>query len=255
MGYTSSFLPHNRCIFLQVIKSIEVGEEITVSYGNNYFKDGRLKCRCPHKEKHESSNEILQHRTPREPRLGDLSTQSLHASGNSSKILHSGESFDSNYGASQLSVGTPTDFGGATKRKFQNQRKRRVKRRLVDNSSRHIRIYIHQVESVRSSEVGTEDNSTHESTPVSADDTKTDPTCEVASLKESSSNCLDIFSDHDSEDVDGAEKDCYDHNEDSFQFPSQPLLCNSNVTVHNAALGLFAISVRYCFPSKSCMTF
>ena len=90
MGYTSSFLPHNRCLFLQAIKSIEVGEEITVSYGNNYFKDGRLKCRCPNKEKHESSNEILQPTTAREPRLGDLSTQSLHASGNSSEIRHSG---------------------------------------------------------------------------------------------------------------------------------------------------------------------
>ena len=73
---------------------------------------------------------------------------------------------------------------------------------------RHIRIYIHQVESVRSSEVGTEDNSTYESMTVSADDTKTDPSCEVASLSESSSNRLDIFSDHDSEDVDDAEKDC-----------------------------------------------
>ena len=141
MGYTSSFLPHNRCNFLQVIKSIEVGEEITVSYSNNYFKAGRLKCRCPHKERHESSNEILQPTTPREPRLGDLSTQSLHASGNSSEILHSGESFDSNYGASQSSVGTPTNFGSATKKKFQNQRKRRVKRRLLDSSSRHIRTY------------------------------------------------------------------------------------------------------------------
>ena len=100
MGYTSSFLRHNRCIFLQVIKSIEVAGEITVRYGNNYFKDGRLMCRCPHKEKHESSNEMLQPTTPREPRLGDLSTQSLHASGNSSEIPHSGESFDSNYGAS-----------------------------------------------------------------------------------------------------------------------------------------------------------
>ena len=183
--------------FRQVIKSIEVGEEITVSYGNNYFKHGRLKCRCPHKEKHESSNEILQPTTPREPRLGDLSTQSLHASGNSSEILHSGESFVSNYGASQSSVDTHTIFGSATKRKFLNQRKKRVKRRLVDSSSRHIQTYIHQVESVRSSEVGTEENSTHESTPVSADDTKTDPTCEVASLSESSSNRLDIFSDHD----------------------------------------------------------
>ena len=146
MGYTSSFLPHNRCIFLQVIKSIEVGEEITVSYGINYFKDGRLKCRCRHKEKHESYNEILPPTTPREQRLGDISTQSLHASGNSSEIFHSRESFGSNYGASQSSVGTPTDFGSAIKRKFQNQRKRRVKRRLVDSSSRHIQTYIHQVD-------------------------------------------------------------------------------------------------------------
>ena len=118
MGYTSSFLPHKRCFFLQVIKSIEVGEEITVSYGNNYFKDGRLKCRCPHKEKHESYKEILPPTTPRKQCLGDISTQSLHASGNSSEIFHSGESFGSNYGASQSSVGTPTDFGSAIKRKF-----------------------------------------------------------------------------------------------------------------------------------------
>ena len=220
-----------------------------MSYGNNYFKDGRLKCRCPHREKHESSNEILQPTTPREPRLGDLSNQSVHASGNSSEILHIGESFDSNYGASQSSVGTPTDFGSATKRKLQNQQERRVRRRLVDSSSRHIRTNIHQVESVRSSEVGTEDNSTHESTPVSADNAEIDPTCEVTSLSESSSNRLDIFSDHDSEDVDDAEKDCYDQNEDRFRFPSQPLLCNSNVTVHNAALGLFV------YPTKRCMTF
>ena len=27
-------------------------EEITVSYGSNYFIDGRLKSRCPHKDKH-----------------------------------------------------------------------------------------------------------------------------------------------------------------------------------------------------------
>ena len=40
-----------------------------MSYGNNYFKDCRLKCRCPHKEKHEASNEILQPTTPREQRL------------------------------------------------------------------------------------------------------------------------------------------------------------------------------------------
>ena len=39
-------------MFLQVIDSIGLGEEITVSYGSNYFKDGSLKCRCPHKEKH-----------------------------------------------------------------------------------------------------------------------------------------------------------------------------------------------------------
>ena len=121
----------------------------------------------------------------------------------------------------------------------------------MDSSSRHIRTYILQVESVRSSEVGTEDNSTHESTPVSADVTKTDSTCDVPSLSESSSNRLDIFSDHDSEDVDDAEKDCYEYNKDRFQFPSQPLLCNSNVTVHNAALGLFAIFARYCLPDEA----
>ena len=251
MGYTSSFLPHNRCIFLQVIKSIEVGEEITLSYGNNYFKDSRLKCRCPHKEKHESYNEILPPTTPREQRLGDISTQSLHASGNSSEIFHSGESFGSNYGASQSSVGTPTDFGSAIKRKFQNQRKRRVKRSLVDSSSRHIQTYIHQVDSVRSSDVETEENSTHGSMPFSADDIMSDPSCEVASIGESSSNRLDIISDHDSEDVVDTEKDCYDHSKDGFQFSSQPLLCNSNVTVHNAALGLFAISARYCLPDEA----
>ena len=66
LGYTSSFLPHNKCVFLQVIDSIGLGEEITVSYGSNYFKDGSLKCRCPHKEKHMPPNrENLEPTTPR----------------------------------------------------------------------------------------------------------------------------------------------------------------------------------------------
>ena len=41
-------------------------EETTVSYGSNYFKDGSLKCRCPHKEKHVPLNrENLEPTTPR----------------------------------------------------------------------------------------------------------------------------------------------------------------------------------------------
>ena len=51
LGYTSPFLPHNKCVFLKIITSVHPYEEITVSYGSNYFKDGRLKCRRPHTEK------------------------------------------------------------------------------------------------------------------------------------------------------------------------------------------------------------
>ena len=93
-----------------------------------------------------------------------------------------------------------------------------MKRRLVDSSSRHIQTYIHQVDSVRSSDVETEENSTHGIMPVSADDIMSDPSCEVASIGESSSNRLDIISDHDSEDVVDTEKDCYDHSKMAFNF-------------------------------------
>ena len=38
LGYTSPFLPHNKCVFLKVITSVQPYEEITVSYGSNFSK-------------------------------------------------------------------------------------------------------------------------------------------------------------------------------------------------------------------------
>ena len=72
LGYTSPFLPHNKCVFHKVITSIQSYEEITVSYGLNYFKDGRLKCRCPHTGKHKS----LMQENPQESSIPQILPQS-----------------------------------------------------------------------------------------------------------------------------------------------------------------------------------
>ena len=212
LGYTSSFLPHNKCVFLQVIDSIGLGEEITLSYGSNYFKAGSLKCRCPHKEKHVPLNrENLEQTTPRF-QSPDVPTQLTFSSSTTSAILGSGES-SSNYTASQSSIGTPIDCELSAKRNFRNQRKRRVKRRILEGSSREIRTFIHQIDATRSSEVETEETDTQVSSQCSADGT------------------------------DVAER--------SFQFSSNRLTCNSNVTVHNASMVLFAVAARHCIPDEA----
>ena len=40
LGYTSPLLQYYKCVFLKVISSIQPFEEIIVSYGSNFFKDG-----------------------------------------------------------------------------------------------------------------------------------------------------------------------------------------------------------------------
>ena len=54
------------------------------------------------------------------------------------------------------------------------------------------------------------------------------------------------YDEDDLEDSDGT-----DVAERSFQFSSNLLTCNSNVTVHNASMGLFAVAARHCLPDEA----
>ena len=205
----------------------------------------------PHKEN--TCRENRENLEPTTPRFQspDVPTQLTFSSSTTSAILGSGES-SSNYTASQSSIGTPTDCELSAKRKFRNQRKRRVKRRILEGSSREIRTFIHQIDATRSSEVDTEETDTQVSSQCSADDyleTETsfepEPEFDLPTGEESEVTS----NDYDEDDLD--DSDGTDVAERSFQFSSNPLTCNSKVTVHNASMCLFADAARHCLPDEA----
>ena len=55
--------------------------------------------------------------------------------------------------------------------------------------------------------------------------------------------------DYDEDDLD--DSDGTDVAERSFQFSSNPITCNSNVTFHNASMGSIAVAARHCLPNKA----
>ena len=235
LGYTSPFLSHSKRVFLKVITSIQPYEEITVSYGSKYFKDGRLKCRSPHTEKHKS----LMHENPQ-----DSSTPQIPIS-----LPQSTESSTtgSQYSASQSSSATPINSQTDRKRGNSSQRKRKVKRRLVDDSaSRQIWTFIHQVDSSRSSEL-----------EILLDD-KIERTQELATLysyeidSEISSQDGTSVPQSQSEEESSDEAEKTEHDEEvEFAFSSAPLSCNQNVRAHNASMALFGVVARHCLPDEA----
>ena len=244
LGYTSPLLQHNKCVFLKVISSIQPFEEITVSYGSNYFKDGRLKCRCPHKDKH-----IVSPGNPQEsftppvacpsPKCTELPATPIDLFQSSTQ----NESFQTQYSASQSSAGTPNLLEVERKRGILTQRKRKVKRRLVDTASRQIRTFIHQVDSSQSSELESvldenEMNTTDHATPDSIENEPEDASGEDASSVSKSESDEDSSKESETE-------------EDQFVFSQDPLSCNTNVTAHNASMGLYGIAARHCLPDKA----
>ena len=137
------------------------------------------------------------------------------------------------------------------KRGIVTQRKRKVKRRLVDTASRQIRTFIHQVDSSQSSELEsvldeTEMNRTDHATPDSNENELEDASCEDASCEDSSS-VSKSESDEDSSKESGTEE----AKEDQFVFSQDRLSCNKNVTAHNASMGLYGNAARHCLPDKA----
>ena len=57
------------------------------------------------------------------------------------------------------------------------------------------------------------------------------------------------YNDCDGDDLD--DSDGTDVEQRSFQFPLNPLTCNSNLTVHNTSMGLFADAARHCLPDEA----
>ena len=123
-----------------------------------------------------------------------------------------------------------------------------MKRRLVDTASQQIRTFIHQVDSSQSSESEnvldeTEMNTTDHATPDGIGNEPEDVSCEDASC-EGASSLSKSESDEDSS------KDS-ETEEDQFVFLQDPLICNKNVTAHNASMGLYGIAARHCLPDKA----
>ena len=161
------------------------------------------------------------------------------------------ESFQTQYSASQSSVGTPNLLEVERKRGIVTQRKRKVKRRLVDTASRQKRTFIHQVDSSQSSELEsvldeTEMNTTDLATPDSNEKEFEDTSCEDASCEDASS-----VSKSESDEDSSKESETEEAEEDYFVFSQDPLSCNTNVTAHNALMGLYGIAARHCLPDKT----
>ena len=153
------------------------------------------------------------------------------------------ESFQTHYSASQSSAGTPNLLEVERKRGILTQRKRKVKRRLVDTASRQIRTFIHQVDSSQSSELESvldenEMNTTDHATPDSIENEPEDASCEDASSVSKSESDEDSSKESETE-------------EDQFVFSQDPLSCNTNVTAHNASMGLYGFAARHCLPDKA----
>ena len=75
-GCTHYRVTKHSIVRLQVVQCIEQGEEITVDYGQPFFRDGGLKCQCPHVEKHPQEPEEGEGECPSRERGGHEEDQS-----------------------------------------------------------------------------------------------------------------------------------------------------------------------------------
>ena len=240
MGYSCGL--KYRTICLKVIRNIEVNEEITVKYGDDFFGNND-QCKCP-------NHENLKNSEPEQKRSEEFESPSTHRHQSpqpcTSTYTIASESFQNEAGPKKISEAECCDTQMQSFEKVEKNRKRKHMLNKIESTA--ILQHFHR-QTVNYEEIPPSEDNVVE-TPVNRTlNAQNFEPEEITDNFEAESVCSDIFplSETESEDSGTNNRDlALQPSSKGFKFSSGTISETSDITIQNSTVSLMSSVAKHC---------